>query len=50
MGSIYAEPARADHFAMTRGPVIVEITGYGPSGMTYVNPKDAPARSARAER
>ena len=37
-GSIYTEPAHADHFAMTHGPVIVEITGYGPSGVTYVHP------------
>lgn len=50
MGSIYAEPARADHFAMTRGPVIVEITGYGPSGVTYIHPNVAPARSASASR
>jgi hypothetical protein len=34
--------AGQNHFAMTKEPVIVEITGYGPSGVTYANPADAP--------
>jgi hypothetical protein len=41
-GSIYSEVAGQNHFAMTRGPVVVEITGYGPSGVTYANPADDP--------
>ncbi|GAA3933563.1 hypothetical protein GO495_17275 [Chitinophaga oryziterrae] len=36
-GSVYSEVANQNHFAMTKEPVIVEITGYGPSGVTYVN-------------
>lgn len=36
-GSVYAEPARGAHFAMTKDhEATVEITGYGPSGVTYV--------------
>ncbi|MBN8850887.1 MAG: hypothetical protein BGO55_29695 [Sphingobacteriales bacterium 50-39] len=43
-GSIYSEVAGQNHFAMTgKEPIIVEITGFGPSGVTYVNPKDDPA-------
>src|SRR6266404_279166 len=43
VGSIYSEVEGQNHFAMTSDePVIVEITGYGPSGVTYVNPADNP--------
>jgi quercetin dioxygenase-like cupin family protein len=41
-GSVYSEVAGQNHFAMTKDPVVVEITGYGPSGVTYVNPSDDP--------
>jgi len=42
-GSVYSEVAGQNHFAMTgKEPVIVEITGYGPSGVTYVDPKNDP--------
>ena len=35
-GSFYTEPAGDAHFAETRDtPVVVEITGYGPSGTVY---------------
>jgi hypothetical protein len=43
VGSIYSEVEGQNHFAMTKNePVIAEITGYGPSGVTYVNPADDP--------
>jgi len=43
LGSVYSEGENQNHFAMTKNePVIVEITGYGPSGVTYVNPADDP--------
>jgi hypothetical protein len=43
-GSVYSEVEKQNHFAMTKDEaVIVEITGYGPSGVTYVNPADDPA-------
>ena len=42
-GSIYSEVQRQNHFAMTGNEaVIVEITGYGPTGVTYLNPADDP--------
>ena len=44
-GSIYSEAEGQNHFAMTGDePVIAEITGYGPSGVTYVNPADDPQK------
>jgi hypothetical protein len=43
VGSVYSEVKGQNHFAMTGDePVITEITGYGPSGVTYVNPADDP--------
>jgi hypothetical protein len=44
-GSIYSEVENQNHFAMTdKEPVTVEITGYGPSGVTYVNAADDPQK------
>ena len=44
-GSVYTEPPGANHFAMTRGEgAVVQITGYGPSGTTYVDPANDPSR------
>ena len=43
VGSVYSEVKGQNHFAMTGNEaVIVEITGYGPSGVTYVDPADDP--------
>jgi pimeloyl-ACP methyl ester carboxylesterase/uncharacterized RmlC-like cupin family protein len=42
-GSFYTEPANRTHFAETRAePVIVQITGVGPSSTTYVDPASDP--------
>lgn len=42
-GSIYTEISGQNHFAMTgKEAVVVAITGYGPSGVTYVNLADDP--------
>ena len=42
-GSIYSEVEDQNHFAMTKDEeVVVEITGYGPSGVSYVNSADDP--------
>jgi quercetin dioxygenase-like cupin family protein len=44
-GSVYTEPPNANHFAMTRADgVTIQITGTGPSGTTYVDPSQDPAR------
>ena len=44
-GSYYTEPPNTNHFAMTRDEgVVIQITGTGPSGTTYVDPSHDPAR------
>jgi quercetin dioxygenase-like cupin family protein len=44
-GSFYSEPAGVAHFAETKDePVVVYITGYGPSDTVYVNPADDPRK------
>lgn len=43
VGSVYTEPSDAPHFAMTgQEPVIVLITGFGPTDTVYENPADEP--------
>jgi len=42
-GSFYTEPAARTHFAETRNePVVVQITGFGPSATQYVDAKSDP--------
>jgi hypothetical protein len=49
-GSFYTEPAIRTHFAETRDePVIVQITGIGPSSTHYVDPASDPRRGAGTE-
>ena len=44
-GSFYTEPPAEDHFAETRETaVMVQITGIGPTGTTYVEQANHPAR------
>jgi uncharacterized RmlC-like cupin family protein len=44
-GSFYTEPPGMDHFAMTKATgVVIQISGTGPSGTTYADPKNDPAR------
>jgi uncharacterized RmlC-like cupin family protein len=44
-GSYYTEPPSVSHFAMTKATgVVISITGYGPSGTAYVDPKNDPTR------
>jgi quercetin dioxygenase-like cupin family protein len=39
-GSFYTEPPGIAHFARTgKDPVVVQITGFGPTGTTYVEQK-----------
>jgi uncharacterized RmlC-like cupin family protein len=42
-GSVYSEPSASNHFARTGSePVLVQITGVGPTDTRYVSPADAP--------
>ena len=45
-GSVYSEPGGANHFARTGAePVLVQISGVGPTDTRYANPSDAPKAS-----
>jgi quercetin dioxygenase-like cupin family protein len=47
VGSIYTEPSGAPHFAMTGDePVVVLITGNGPTDTIYEDPANDPTKSA----
>ena len=47
-GSVYSEPAQMNHFARTGAePVLVEISGFGPTDTQYVNSADAPKTPVR---
>ena len=49
-GSVYSEPGGGNHFARTGAePVLVQITGVGPTDTRYVNPSDTPIRGIRDE-
>jgi quercetin dioxygenase-like cupin family protein len=42
-GSVYSEPGGVDHFAQTDdSPVIVQISGYGPTDTRYFDPANDP--------
>jgi hypothetical protein len=42
-GSFHTEPPNEDHFAETRDTeVMVQITGFGPTGTVYVRTKNDP--------
>ncbi|MEP7065664.1 MAG: cupin domain-containing protein [Gemmatimonadota bacterium] len=42
-GGFVTAPAQAAHYAIARGPTIVQVHGIGPFSMTYVNPADTPS-------
>ena len=41
-GSFYTEPANVAHFVEVREPVVIQVSGTGPSGRKFVDPADAP--------
>jgi len=56
-GSFYTEPPDAPHFARTgKEPVVLQITGYGPTGTEYVAPptksvgRKSPTRKTNSNR
>jgi quercetin dioxygenase-like cupin family protein len=47
-GSVYSEPGGGNHFARTGAePVLVQISGVGPSDTRYVDPATAPKAPSR---
>ncbi len=50
-GSVYSEPGRENHFARTGAqPVLVQITGVGPTDTRYVDSADAPKAASQERR
>ncbi|MGK6325236.1 cupin domain-containing protein [Sphingomonas sp. DT-51] len=46
VGSVYTEPTNAPHFAKTGAePVVVLLTGTGPTDTVYENPSDDPTQA-----
>ncbi len=41
-GSFYTEPANIPHFVEVREPVVIQVSGTGPSGRVFVNPPATP--------
>jgi quercetin dioxygenase-like cupin family protein len=41
-GGFVTAPAQEAHYAMAKGPTIVQVHALGPFAMTYVNPADTP--------
>jgi quercetin dioxygenase-like cupin family protein len=49
-GSVYTEPGGQAHFARTRAePVVLSITGNGPTDTHYINPADDPKTKPEAQ-
>jgi len=47
-GSVYSEPGGVHHFARTDDvPVVVQISGFGPTDTRYANPADDPEAAGR---
>ena len=50
VGSVYSEPGGVNHFARTaKDPVVVHISGFGPTDTRYFNPADDPETSKKSE-
>ena len=50
VSSVYSEPGGVDHFAQTADdPVVVHISGFGPTDTRYFNPADDPQNQRKSE-
>ena len=50
VGCVYSEPGGLNHFARTADdPVVVHISGFGPTDTRYFNPADDPENSKKSE-
>jgi quercetin dioxygenase-like cupin family protein len=50
VGSVYSEPGGLNHFARTaEDPVVVHISGFGPTDTRYFNPADDPGASKKSK-
>ncbi len=50
VGSVYSEPGGVNHFARTaEDPVVVQISGFGPTDTRYLNSADDPESRKKSE-
>ena len=49
-GAFGSVPACTNHYAMAKGPTVVQIHGDGPFDIKYVNPGDDPQQMAEAKK
>ena len=49
-GAFGSVPAGTNHYAMAKGPTVVQIHGDGPFDIKYVNPGDDPQQMAEAKK
>ena len=47
-GGFHHLPAKAHHFAFSKGPTVVQINAMGPFDIVYLNPDDDPSTKAAA--
>jgi hypothetical protein len=45
-GSFALMPAKEHHYFIAKTELVVEVSGIGPFGITYVNPDDDPMKAA----
>ncbi|HLX30927.1 MAG TPA: cupin domain-containing protein [Casimicrobiaceae bacterium] len=43
-GGFHSLPAKAHHYALAKGPTVIQVSGNGPFDITYVNPADDPQK------
>lgn len=46
-GGYHYLPAKQHHFAFSKAPTVIQISGEGPFDITYLNPKDDPMGAAK---
>lgn len=49
-GAFGSVPAGTTHYAMAKGPTVVQIHGEGPFDIKYANPEDDPQKMAEAKK
>ena len=47
-GGFHYLPAKAHHYALAKGPTVVQVNGEGPFDLTYINDADDPTKAPAA--
>ena len=46
-GGFHYLPAKMHHYAFSKSPTVIQISGEGPFDINYLNPKDDPSGSQK---